>query len=194
MINEKKNNFKNLYQKILLINFLIFFTESSFAQAVSNSSKGVMKADVADPTINTNSINGDLIFNDLLDDLNVNTSPVINSGRDLFLINKKESGGGFASREKILHLNYKPDVFLNIAYGNNALSEQDNSDNLKGYAIVVLKNQANNVITAKVKIDNSGIIFDRNGKAELKVVSEFKMKNDQPKGTYRGYYHMIIVY
>lgn len=174
-----KKNFCNLV-------FVILFCLSEQSYAF-NVATGNIRAEVLPGTISTKNIDADLIYDDL---------PITNikGNIDSFPVSSKDAGNGLSFKEKMVYLTYRPNTLVDIAYGHNALSEQDNKTNEKGYATVVLRNNDYKEMTAKIKIGQTKIYFDKDGNAQIKVLSIYYIGKNQPKGTYRGYYHMVISY
>ncbi|MDA0902161.1 MAG: hypothetical protein O3B09_01965 [Proteobacteria bacterium] len=88
----------------------------------------------------------------------------------------------------------EPNTIMKVYYGDRALSKEDNAENKKGYAMVTLINEDGDRLQVKVKIDNSKIVFDKDGKGQLHIGSEFLIGDNQPKGNYRAFYHIIVSY
>jgi len=86
----------------------------------------------------------------------------------------------------------KPRTKVNISYGQVALAPQNEVENRMGYATLTLINEDGTPLKVKVKLDKTELYFDKNGRSELKVESEFFPTKKQPNGTYRGTYYIIM--
>jgi hypothetical protein len=156
---------------------LIFFgnDKNSWAAVKVGTALGIVSATVVEGAINLGEI-----------DAEFNSDISLNSDRSSLT---SES----VSQTKIIDtITSKPRTKVNISYGEVALSSKNEAENKMGYATLNLINEDGVPLKVKIRADRTELYFDKSGRSELKVESEFFPTKKQPNGTYRGTYYIIM--